>query len=160
MDAFTGDATPSHLLSREALTRVHARLNEGGLVALNIMGSTRGDSAALPAVIGTLQTQFSHIALFPLTDPSASGASTGNFVILAGNRPLDDSLRIRLNDVHPLAAPLVHAGLQRAKLLRPDPSLPILTDDFNPLDVLDVKLHETVRRGILESTPANILLHG
>jgi hypothetical protein len=37
---------------------------------------------------------------------------------------------------------------------------PILSDDFNPLDLLDVEMHETVRKSILENTPTAILLHG
>lgn len=160
MDAFTGDATPSHLLSREALAQVKVRLSAGGLLAINVIGSTSKESALLPAVIGTLQTQFAHLAMFPLLDPSNAKGTTGNFVILAGDRALDASLRTRINEVHPLAAPLVHAGMQRAHLVRRDAALPVLTDDFNPLDVLDVGLHEQVRKVILETTPASILLHG
>ncbi len=35
-----------------------------------------------------------------------------------------------------------------------------LSDDFNPLELFDVELHETVRKTIIDSTPAAILLHG
>lgn len=160
MDAFTGDSTPSHLLSREALVRVKQRLADDGVVAINVMGSARRDSELLPAVVRTLQTQFSQVAEFPLFDRGDVAAKGGNVVLLAANRPLQAALNAHIDGVHPLAETVLRRGMRQARLLPPMPPGVVLEDDFNPLDVLDIEMYEQVRKAILESTPAPILLHG
>lgn len=160
MDAFTGDSTPSHLLSREALARVKERLAADGVVAINVIGSARRDSQLLPAVVRTLQIHFSHVAEFPLFDRNDPLAKGGNVVLLAANRPLQAALGARIDGVHPLAETVLLRGMRHARLLPPMPPGVVLEDDFNPLDVLDIDLYEHVRKAILESTPAPILLYG
>ena len=60
--------------------------------------------------------------------------------------------------MHPLAAAGVHAGIQRRITVPVDPDGLLLTDDFNPVDVIDSGLRERVRRGILETTHWKLLL--
>lgn len=160
MDAFSGDAIPSHLLSREALERVKARLAPDGILAMNLISGANNGSQVVSAVVRTLQTQFSHVASFPLFDVANPMAKGGNVVLIAANRDLREALNARVEQAHPLARDLVALGLRQGKLLGPAEAGPILTDDFNPLDVLDLDTHEMVRQGILETTPAAILLHG
>lgn len=160
MDAFTGDSTPSHLLSREALVRVRQRLADDGIVAINVIGSARRDSELLPAVVRTLQTEFSQVAEFPLFALGDAAAKGGNVVLLAANRPLQAALDAHIDGVHPLAETVLRRGMAQARLLPPMPPGIVLEDDFNPLDVLDIELYEHVRKAILESTPSLILLHG
>jgi spermidine synthase len=160
MDAFSGDATPSHLLSSEALARVKARLAPDGVVAINLIGSNRADSTLIATVVRTLQTQFAQVASFPLFDVADPAAKGGNTVLIAANRRLDAALSAPLGNVHPLARNLLALGMRQGKLLGPAVSGPVLTDDFNPLDVLDIEMHETIRKAILENTPPAILLHG
>lgn len=160
MDAFTGDSTPSHLLSREALQRVRARLAPDGVLAINVIGSARQDSVLLPAVVSTLQTQFEHLAAFPLFDVADRRSMGGNVVLIAANRPVDPALQAAIADVHPLARDGVALGLRQAYRTEKTPGGLVLSDDFNPLDVLDVVLHESIRGRIIETTPASILLHG
>lgn len=160
MDAFTGDVTPSHLLSREALARVKERLMPDGVVAINVIGSRRAESELLPTVVRTLRTQFLEVAAFPLFDKADPAAKGGNVVVIAANRALDAALAAQLSDVHPMASAVLGLGLRQGRVLGPSVAGTILSDDFNPLDVLDVEMHEHVRRGVLESTPAVILLHG
>lgn len=160
MDAFSGDSTPSHLLTREAMARVKARLAPDGVFAINVIGDVRAGPFLAPAIIGTLQTQFGEIAAFPLFDLGGSQARGGNLVLIAANRPVERALAARIHSVHPLARSTLDLGLRQGKLLQKDPSPLILTDDFNPLDVLNIELHENIRKAILETTPAAILLHG
>lgn len=160
MDAFSGEATPSHLLSREALARVKARLAPDGVVAINLVASNRADSRLLPAVVRTLHTQFSAVAVFPLFAAGEAGVRSGNMVLVAANRPLEAALAARIENVHPMARELVAQGVRQGRVLGQTVAGPVLSDDFNPLDVLDVESHETVRKTILETTPAAILLHG
>ena len=160
MDAFSGDSTPSHLLTREALERVKARLAPDGVLALNVIGDAKTGPWLAPAIVGTLQTQFSEIAAFPLFDPSDRHARTANLVLIAANRPVAQALTTRIPVAHALARSTLDLGLRQGRLLPRYPNPLVLTDDFNPLDVLDVELHENIRKTILETTPAAILLHG
>lgn len=160
MDAFTGDVTASHLLSSEALARVRARLAPDGILAINVIGSQAGGSQLLPIVVRTLQTQFSEVAAFPLYDRDDPAARGGNIVLIAANRSLDATIGARVAGVHPMASAVVGLGLRQGRVLGKMPAGTILSDDFNPLDVLDIELHEHVRKTILETTPPVILLHG
>jgi hypothetical protein len=74
---------------------------------------------------------------------------------------LDGALRLKgISDVHPMAQAGVDAALSYGMKLPDYPSAEILSDDYNPLDVMDPELHEGVRQTILKTTPAAILLHG
>jgi spermidine synthase len=156
MDAFSGDSTPSHLLTRESMERVKARLAPDGVLAINVIAGP----LLAPAIVGTLQTQFSEIAAFPLFDLADSQVRVGNLVLIAANRPVARTLAARFRLVHPMARTTLELGLRQGTLLRSYQNPLILTDDFNPLDVLNIELHESVRRNILETTPAAILLYG
>lgn len=161
MDVFNGDITPGHLLSSEAMALVRNRLRPGGIYVMNLIASFDAQSRVLPAVVKTLRTQFSDVAAFPLFDASTPGKGGGNMVILAANVPLDAALAMReVPNVHPFARDGVHKALLQARRLVETPGAVLLTDDFNPLDVFDSGLHESVRRTILDTTPAAILLHG
>ena len=160
MDAFSGDSTPSHLLTREALERVKARLNPDGVLAINVIGDATLAPALSPAIVGTLQTQFREIAAFPLFDLQNSRIGHGNLVLVAADRSVTPALSAHFASAHPLVMPGLALGMRQARLLPREPNQLVLSDDFNPLDVLDVGLHEAVRRTILETTPAAILLHG
>lgn len=161
MDVFNGDITPGHLLSREAIEQVRSKLSPDGVFAMNLIGSLAPDSKLLPAVVHTLRSQFSDIAAFPLFDASTPQAASGNLVILARNGSLDGALGLRsIADVHPFASAGVRAALDQGLRLQDQPDALLLTDDYNPLDVFDSRLHEGVRQTILNTTPAEILLHG
>jgi predicted membrane-bound spermidine synthase len=160
MDAFSGDATPSHLLTREALERVRERLTPDGILAINVIGDARAAPLLAPAIVGTLQTQFREIAAFPLFDLADRKARGGNLVLIAANRPVGKALAARFGDVHALAQATLDLGMRQGRLLQRQPDALVLTDDFNPLDVIDIDLHENIRKTILETTPAAILLHG
>jgi len=156
MDAFSGDSTPSHLLTREALERVRERLNPDGILALNVAS----DALLAPAIVGTLQTQFSEVAAFPLFDLADSKSRGGNLVLIAANQSVERTLSTRLSDVHALAKSTLDLGMRQGRLLARQPGALVLTDDFNPLDMIDIELHENIRKTILEATPSEILLHG
>jgi predicted membrane-bound spermidine synthase len=160
MDAFSGDSTPSHLLTREALEKVRERLAPDGILAINVIGDARATPLLAPAIVGTLQTQFSEIAAFPLFDLGDRQSRGGNLVLIAANRPVAKALHTRFGNVHALAQATLELGMRQGRLLQRQPDALVLTDDFNPLDVIDIDLHENIRKTILETTPAAILLHG
>lgn len=161
LDAFTGDAVPSHLLTTEAFGEVAAKLAPGGVVVMNLMSAPGKGSDLAQRVVRTMGEHLPQIMAFPLFDVTASGGSGGNLVLVAARQPLDALLATPLPaGVHRLARDGVALALRQAHRVQPNPDVPVLTDDFNPLDVLDIELHESVRRTIVETTPAAILLHG
>ncbi len=159
LDVFNGDTTPGYLLSLEALKAVKGRLSSGGVLALNLIGGVHGDEAMLPAIVRTLESVFAGVSLHPAFVPVPGQPLAGNFVLLASDGPLAYAARPALADVHPLAASVRQLALQ--------PPVPVdtrgaivLTDEFNPLDLLDTRYKESVRRQIIETTPHEILLAG
>jgi hypothetical protein len=112
-------------------------------------------------VVRTLRAEFSDVVAFPLFDARDSSNPSGNMVLLASNRRLDNALAVRdIPDVHRFAAAGVRAALAQGIRLPDYANGLMLTDDFNPLDVFDADLHEGVRKTILQTTPSSILLHG
>jgi spermidine synthase len=158
IDVFNGDTTPGHLLSVEAMRLARSRLNDGGVLALNLMGSLRQHGAMTASVIRTLRAAFPEVAVHPLFD-AAAGDGTGNFVVIARDGPVSVP-EARPEAVHPLAEAGVRHGLAGAVAVPDHADAIVLTDDFNPIDVRDIWLKERVRRTILETTPADILLLG
>jgi hypothetical protein len=136
-------------------------MGQDGVLVMNLIGGLGEHSRALPAIINTLRTQFSDLAVYPLFTESGNGGAGGNFIVLARNGSLTGALALRrIDGVHPLAAAGVESALRQGRVPGATGNSLVLTDDFNPLDVLDTELHESVRKTILSTTPAVILLHG
>jgi spermidine synthase len=156
LDVFNGDTTPAHLVSREALLALKSRLAPGGVVAINLVASLSGDDSGSAAVLRTVRSVFPRVRVHPLFEPGAEGAF-GNIAVLAGSDELPLPLRPAADLPPQLAVPVARA-LRRVVPAPEAATGLILTDDFNPSDFLDLALKEAVRRRILETTPAAILL--
>ncbi len=132
-DCFTGGSVPSHLLSVEMLGDLNRLLKDDGLLALNFVGFTAGPEAdAAAAVYRTLGEVYPHrLALVSLP-----GETFNDFVFLASQRPIS------------LAAEAA------AWLAAHEYSMPaageLITDDFNPLEQLQVAKAERYRALLLE----------
>lgn len=112
------------------------------------------------SVMRTLEAVFPWVRIYPLYIPG-SGESMGNISIVAGiGEPLGELPALDETGL-PL---LVRDGLRRALGQRyvwnGSSEGIVLTDDYNPIDVLDLTLKEAIRRGILDATPHEILLSG
>lgn len=158
LDVFTGDTTPGHLLSLEALRLAAGRLAPGGVLALNLAGSLRRQTLMTASVVRTLEEVFETVEVVPNFDPS-EGEGWGNLTVLAYPGPLRpfDPARVAAFPVHPLAREGVTRNLARRFRFPAGTPAHVLTDDFNPLDVGDLPLKERVRRGILEATDWDVL---
>lgn len=156
LDVFSGDTTPAHLLSVEAMRSLKARLNPGGLIAFNLIGSLQAADATLPSIIATARAVFAHALLYPLFQ---APTTEGNIVLMSSDEALTPSVSSSFPG--PLS-PMVEAGIQHA-LANPMvignrfASHGILTDDFNPIDTRDQTARDAVRRGILTTTPSALL---
>ncbi len=138
-DCFTGGSVPSHLLSVEMLRDLDRLLKDDGLLALNFVGFTKGpEAAATAAVYRTLGEVFPHRLAF-VTIP---GEDFNDFVFLASRQPI--SLATEADGEDPSSAWLAaHEHPMPAKG-------ELITDDFNPLERLQVAKAERYRALLLE----------
>ena len=117
VDAFSSDAIPVHLLTREGVAVYHRVLAPDGVLAVHISNRyldlkpvVRGLAAAFGDEVRTVRRG---------SDP-AIGASTSTWMLLTTNRAFLDDPEVRAVDPEPPGAPAV-----------------VWTDDFsNLLDVL------------------------
>jgi len=145
-DCFTGGAEPTHLLSREMLSELRALLNEHGILALNYVGFTQGEGAeAVASVHRTLSELFPHLRVF-VTDNN----EFTDFIFLASQVPLpieshasDHRIRWLLGHEHQFGA---------------DRDGFIITDDYNPMESLQVSKSETYRKHFLKRIAFDLLL--
>ena len=159
LDVFNGDTTPGHLLSVEAMRLLAERLNQQGVLAINLVGSLQRENFMTASVIRTLQTVFDQVDIYPVIAQDALEKS-GNLVVIAyRGAPRTPDAAVYANEpVHPMARDLVgHALVNRFSFPPGTPAI-ILTDDFNPIDLRDLWMKEDVRRNILETTDPDILL--
>ena len=143
LDAFLGDSSPSHLLTREAFTSIRRSLSDSGVLVINAFGSSEPDKDfMLASTEKTLRAVFQDVRLH------ASG--NGNVFLVASPSPLK-AHRPPGFDAMPNR---IQAEARRAweGLLQTNPAHGlVLTDDFNPVEFHDAKNREELRR-MLAST--------
>jgi spermidine synthase len=156
VDVFTGDVTPGHLLSGEAVALMAARLSRHGVLAMNLIGSLRRAPYMTASVVRTLREAFEQVEIVPTFDPRR-GDGEGNLVLLAYQGALRTYPARLLSEVHPLARDGVARHLAARYAFPAETPALLLSDDFNPLDVRDAWLRERVRSAILQSTDWRLL---
>ena len=149
----SGDNAPIHLLSYEMFASLRRCLTPGGAMSFNIFGSIRGPGARLvAALVRTLREgpegtgPFPHVQVF---SEEATSEAHNVFILAAA-----DPARSRPNGVLSVVPPrhvyrLVEEALrdQTAKLegVR---DAPVLLDDYNPAEHLDVAVRIQMRENI------------
>ncbi len=138
IDAFLGDSSPSHLLTRQAFQSVRGILNPEGTLVMNIFGDFEEGKDFLAASIDkTLR------AVFPSVRIHASG--NGNVFFVA-------SPKADLNVLQPPDFERVHPYCRTQAieafngLVHADPTHGIvLSDDYNPVEFYDAAIREEHR---------------
>jgi predicted membrane-bound spermidine synthase len=141
VDLFLNETPPSHVLTREALTRMRQVLTPGGMILINFYGYVSGERGrALGAVVATLQAAGLQVRV--LATPGSEGAR--NLVLMA------------TADAMPLSDPASRADpelLQQLSSAVVDPAAiqvagaPVLTDERSPLEKLYLPAALDWRRG-------------
>jgi len=139
LDAFVGDSSPGHLMSREAFDSMRKALTPGGVLVINCFGDfeTGKDyfTASLSKTLG---------AVFPSV--KIHTANTGNVFFVASAQPqLVLKMPQDFQAVHPIIRAQVEAAYRGLALTHPDHGR-VLTDDFNPVEFHDAANRERVRR--------------
>jgi spermidine synthase len=144
LDAFLGDSSPVHLMTREAFESMRRLLRPDGSVVINCFAEFRPGRDFFGASLdATLRTVFRHVRIH--------SAGNGNVFYVASDR---EELRVirepDFNQVHPAVRRQAMAAY--ATVVRPDPGRGIvMTDNFNPVEFYDAHNREQIRRQLARS---------
>ena len=139
LDAFLGDSSPSHLLTKEAFNAVRTHLRPGGTLVMNAFGQAMPGKDFLTASVDkTLRSIFAQVRIH------AEGS--GNIYFVAADRKeLAFVNPVSLEGVHPAALEFVREGFGRT--IQTDPARGrVLTDDYNPVEYYDAANRESIRK--------------
>jgi spermidine synthase len=140
LDAFLGDSSPSHLMTREAFTAVRAVMHEQGVLVINCFGDrTPGKDFFAASLQKTLRAVFADVRLHE--------SGNGNMFFVASPSPLSPKRQVELSRVHPDLRGQMSEVLNG--IFEADPTHGIvMTDDFNPADYYDAENRQHIRRNL------------
>lgn len=137
LDAFSGDSSPSHLLSREAFIDVQKALRPGGVLLLNCIASMKPEQDAfVRAVKSTLETVFQASCLH--VSPG------GNLFFVASDSDLQPDFDRALQGVDETFRERVGKTFEDRRRVLPRAGL-VMTDDFNPIEFHDATFRAAER---------------
>ena len=139
LDAFLGDSSPSHLMTKEAFASMRRVLNSNGTLVINTFADLdMGKDFFGASMSKTLGAVFRSVRIH--------NGGRGNTLFIASDRP-------DLNIIHPFDFSRVHPFEVRdvqdafAGIRETDPTHGIiLRDDYNPVEFYDAQNRETMRR--------------
>jgi serine/threonine protein kinase len=141
LDAFLGDSSPSHLLTREAFGQMRNLLTTNGVLVINCFGETNpGKDYFLRAVNATISSVFTSVKVH------ANG--NGNVFFVASAKP--ELALLRQPDLD-YVIPGLRDQVRQAfvNLITIDQkNAPLLTDFFNPVEFYDAPNREQSRRSL------------
>ena len=140
LDAFLGESSPSHLMTREAFASIRRVLRPGGTLVINSFAELVSGHDFLAASLDkTLRAAgFAGVRLHT--------SHNGAIFFVASDRPEPAFVRAPdLSAVHPEARPDVQAAFAGLVNTAPESGC-VLTDDYNPVEFYDARNREAVRR--------------
>jgi spermidine synthase len=140
LDAFLGESSPSHLMTREAFAEMKRVLKPEGVLVINAIASTEfGRDFMTASLYRTLTNVFAGVRVH---------VGGGNVFLVASARP-------DLAPLHPPDFSQVHPQRYRSVRDAYDNLFPtdashgqVLTDDYNPVEFYDAANREAVRRNL------------
>jgi len=154
MDAYFAEGIPFHLVTREFLRLVKSHLRPGGVVAANVVGAIGGSNSKLfRAIYKTYASEFPTLSLFPVAyQHGREEETTRTIIVLATDKP-GQSKQAMVTAFTKLRrdqgiSPVVQQGFLGDYYTFPIPTadVPLLTDDYAPVDILPVYGWEPERR--------------
>ncbi len=144
LDAFLGDSSPSHLMTREAFSEIHDRLNPGGTLVINSFAHFEAGKDFLGASLHrTLAAVFKEVRVH--ISPG------GNVFFVASDRsPLEFRAPPDYDDVVPFCRGDLQATLAKPSEVDFSRGI-VLTDDYNPVEYHDAANRESIRRMLAKS---------
>jgi spermidine synthase len=138
LDAFLGDSSPSHLMTREAFANIRRVLKPDGVLVINSFGDlAAGENYFAASLWKTLKAVFPSVRMH--------GTGNGNLFFAASARA-DLTLReVSIDDVFEGVREDVVSCLASSLSVDADNGR-VMTDDFNPVDFYDAGNREKHRR--------------
>lgn len=147
LDAFLGDSSPSHLMTREAFEGIRRVLRPEGVLVINSFGDLRpGKDFFVSSLHKTLSAVFASVKVH------ATG--NGNVFFAASPNQKMSLRRIDTSDAHYEVAVEVRSCLDSTLAVNSSAGQ-VLTDDFNPVDFYDAANREEHRRRLAFSLRNN-----
>jgi spermidine synthase len=139
LDAFLGDSSPSHLMTKEAFASIRKVLRPGGTLSINCFAEIEPGKDFFAASLNkTLKSVFPGVRLHYCSD--------GALFIAATDRPEPSFVHPPdFSAIHPRALHDVERAMSGLVQTAPE-SGRVLTDDYNPVEFFDAKNREMVRR--------------
>ncbi|MEI6393732.1 MAG: fused MFS/spermidine synthase [Verrucomicrobiota bacterium] len=139
LDAFLGDSSPSHLMTREAFASIRRVLRPGGALVINMFGSVAtGHDFFAASLNKTLK------AVFPGVRMHTNG--DGGIFFMATDRSAPEFVHEpNLENVHPQVLRDTQASYAGVVDTIPEHGR-VLTDDYNPTEFYDARNREDIRR--------------
>lgn len=153
LDAFGSSAIPFHLVTQEAFALIASRLDEGGVLAINVEAVGWHDPI-VARFVATLRRSFPHAVALPISEPPNS---LGNLILLASQRPLEFPEDRLERPYAYLPQPYLHwCSIQKNHAWNNRFEPPIdgvrpFTDDLNPVDLLAETVNVAARKSLHES---------
>ncbi len=145
-DCFTGGAEPIHMLSLEMIRELKSHLAPGGILALNFVGFTvEKDRKPVQSVAHTLDQVFANRRTF-VSSPSAK-FNDFIFVVSDGELQIDGTG----------SDEQLVSWLKQHEVLITGSDAPVITDDFNPLETLQMAKAEYYRDLLIKRVGRDIL---
>ncbi|MBI5799690.1 MAG: fused MFS/spermidine synthase [Verrucomicrobia bacterium] len=139
LDAFLGDSSPSHLMTREAFTAMRRVLRPDGVLVINSFGDFEAGQDFFTASLDkTLKSVFGTVRIH------ASG--NGNvFFVATPAKELKQHRTMDFAAMHLTVRQQARDAFAGIKETNPKSGI-VLTDDFNPVEFHDAKNREQFRR--------------
>jgi len=142
VDTYYADAIPFHLTTQEFFEEAKQRLEPGGVIACNVIGSVKGSRSELfRSTYRTIGAVWDHVWVFPVgIGADGEMESYRNIIVLATEAGVaEDELRARISNR--VGGRVVIPGFDRyAADLYTEPietaDVPLLTDSHAPVDSL------------------------
>ena len=145
LDAFLGDSTPSHLMSREAFAAMRSLLKSGGVLVINSFGDLRsGKDFFVASVDKTLEAVFHVVRIHSSDEDGLKNV----FFVASDQQELELKNNIRFDEVHPSCRRQVESAYRNVVNTDRHRGL-VLTDDYNPADYYDAPNREAIRRMLI-----------
>jgi spermidine synthase len=145
-DAFGSSSIPFHLVTREAFAQARARLNPGGILALNVEAVGWQDEL-VKSLGATLRTLFPQVLALPIAEPPNK---FGNLILLAADRPMAISDEALGNPIDYMVDDYMHWDVLLRNHAWDNRFVPgggaVLTDDLNPSDLWAERINLVARR--------------
>ena len=150
LDAFLGEASPSHLMTREAFTAIRRVLKPGGVLVINSFGNFKaGEDFFTTSLYKTLTNVFTNVRIHTADGGNTFYVASERAALEFVNEPVVTAVHpSQTNNVRLAYAGVIEPGRDYRGLSLHLEQGRVLTDDFNPVDFYDAANRERHRRAL------------